>query len=254
MSHELILSLAGLTRAYRAGVPGCAATINVLSGVSLEMRAGELVHIAGEAGSGKTTLLLCAAGLLRPDGGTVAWPALGTRTTQAPRTLRYVGDRATTYGFLTVRESLSYATTLRQIDEPHVQSPDHDLLELAGLRDLSGTRVALLSRGERARLLLALALVSAPRLLVVDDVSADCDDTSSVALGESLMRVAQSGVGVLWASRRVPTHVAGAMFELVRGRLRSRSGVAKSGDAGGENQNVPAAHATVKRLPRVAEP
>ena len=103
MNTETTLVLSNITRAYRAGVPGCGASIDVLRGVSLDMHPADLTVIEGAPGAGKTTLLLCAAGLLRPDGGAVHWPAFASRTTQAPKEVRYVGDRATTYGFLTVR-------------------------------------------------------------------------------------------------------------------------------------------------------
>ena len=67
------LSLHHVVRRYRAGIPGCNASIEVLRDVSLEVRAGEIVGLSGAAGSGKSTLLLCCAGRLRPDGGTISW-------------------------------------------------------------------------------------------------------------------------------------------------------------------------------------
>ena len=226
MKTTTILSLSNISRAYRAGIPGCGASIEVLSSVSLQMQPGDFVLIEGLPGCGKTTLLLCAAGLLRPDSGTIQWPALARRTTQAPKAVRYVGDRATTYGFLTVRESLAYAATLREIDEPRAQQPRNDPIETAGLTALTGTRVALLSRGERARFLVALALVSDPSLLLVDDLTADCDAVAYAALAECLSRVADTGPGVLWAARSVgAVNATPRSYELVRGKLRERTGM-----------------------------
>lgn len=220
MPNEKLLALASVTRCYRTGVPGCAVATEVLRGVSLDVRERELIVITGAAGSGKTTLLLCAAGLLRADTGTIRWPSLTTRSNHAPRDIRYVGDRAPTYGFLTVRESLAYARTLRDIDDPKGDSPPEDPLDAAGLRDLTGTRVALLSRGERARFLVALALVGAPRLLLVDDLAADCERDAIGALVSCLERVAAAGAGVVWCAR-TPGALPGrsSAFELVRGRL-----------------------------------
>jgi ABC-type multidrug transport system ATPase subunit len=255
MTNTSTLVLSNITRAYRAGVPGCGASIDVLRGVSLDLRAGELVLVEGGPASGKTTLLLCAAGLLRPDSGTVQWPALGNRLTPAPKEVRYVGDRATTYGFLTVRESLAYAMTLREIDEPRMEPPAEDPIDLAGLRELTGTRVALLSRAERARFLVALALISTPKLFLVDDLTADCDAASHAAFAGCLARLAATGSSVVWAARAVGSiPVAGRAYELVRGKLRERGGGVRTDTpmamVPAQNGARPASHAAH----RVAEP
>lgn len=67
------LSIHQLTKTYRAGAGGCHAHAAALRGVDLVVRAGEIVGIVGDQGCGKTTLLRCAAGLLKPDAGSVAW-------------------------------------------------------------------------------------------------------------------------------------------------------------------------------------
>lgn len=68
---EFALVIRGLVKSFRAGVNGCHARANVLNGIDVEVRAGEILGVAGAVGSGKTTLLLCVAGLLRPDAGTI---------------------------------------------------------------------------------------------------------------------------------------------------------------------------------------
>ncbi len=71
----VVLSMRDVGKMYVAGYGGCRAAVRALGGVSLRIDAGEIVELAGPRGAGKTTLLLCAAGLLRPDRGSVAWPA-----------------------------------------------------------------------------------------------------------------------------------------------------------------------------------
>jgi ABC-type Mn2+/Zn2+ transport system ATPase subunit len=68
---EFALVIRGLRKSFRAGVQGCHARATVLSGVDVDVRAGEIVGVCGAVGSGKTTLLLCIAGLLRPDAGVI---------------------------------------------------------------------------------------------------------------------------------------------------------------------------------------
>jgi energy-coupling factor transporter ATP-binding protein EcfA2 len=67
------LALSKITKRYHAGAGGCTATVTALDGADLLAHAGEVLAIVGGAGSGKSTLLLCAAGLLRPDEGTIHW-------------------------------------------------------------------------------------------------------------------------------------------------------------------------------------
>ena len=67
------LEIVGLAKRFAAGAGSCLATAQALSCVDLVAHAGEAVAIVGPSGAGKTTLLLCAAGLLRPDSGSVRW-------------------------------------------------------------------------------------------------------------------------------------------------------------------------------------
>ena len=67
------LSITALAKSFRAGKSGCSVTATVLRRVNLALWPGEIVALNGARGSGKSTLLRCAAGLLRPDSGSVFW-------------------------------------------------------------------------------------------------------------------------------------------------------------------------------------
>jgi ABC-type iron transport system FetAB ATPase subunit len=77
------LSITSLAKSFRAGVPGCWAAATILSDVHLALWPGEIVALDGARGSGKSTLLRCAAGLLRPDSGSVLWFGGRARTSSA---------------------------------------------------------------------------------------------------------------------------------------------------------------------------
>lgn len=84
------LEVHGLAKRYAAGVGGCAAAAHVLRDVTLSVRAGEVVAIAGARGAGKSTLLLCLAGLIAPDAGQVRWFGDASRAAAARRVLYHV--------------------------------------------------------------------------------------------------------------------------------------------------------------------
>jgi ABC-type multidrug transport system ATPase subunit len=87
------LELESLAKSYRAGYSGCVASARVLECVNLRLSAGEVVGVAGDPGAGKTTLLLCAAGLLRPDRGSVRWfGGEAARPTGCAAAVVYVGS------------------------------------------------------------------------------------------------------------------------------------------------------------------
>jgi ABC-type transport system involved in cytochrome c biogenesis ATPase subunit len=67
------LALRDVHKTLRAGTRSCFAQVRVLRGLSLCVAEGEMVSIVGPPASGKTVLLLCAAGLMRPDAGTIRW-------------------------------------------------------------------------------------------------------------------------------------------------------------------------------------
>ncbi len=84
--HALLLL--GVHKTFHAGIPGCTARVDVLRGIDLAVRCGEIVGIAGAVGTGKSTLLLCAAGLLKPNAGSVT--AFGQLTPGNPPLVAYV--------------------------------------------------------------------------------------------------------------------------------------------------------------------
>ena len=221
MLAKQVLVLSRVAKTYRAGVVGCAAAIDGLRGLSLRLRAGELAVVEGGRGAGKTTLLLCAAGMIHPDEGQVLWPSLVPRPGRPPAGIGYASDRAPAYGFLTVRESLAYAATVCELRAPGAACGAAELLELAELRDYADTRQVLLPDSERARLLVAMALVASPRLLLVDDLVGGTSAHGAAAFARCLTCAAASGIGVLWAASAVRAEARPeSAYVLADGRLR----------------------------------
>jgi ABC-type multidrug transport system ATPase subunit len=147
-----ILSLRALRKSYRSGIPGCSAAVRVLRRVDLDVVPGEVVGVVGRPGSGKSTLLLCAAGLLRPDAGTVERPRGGT----------YVAALPPAYHWMAV---LDMVALLARVPRP---AAIRESLDRVGLGGELARPVGTLSSDALARLHVAFLLVTVPVLALID--------------------------------------------------------------------------------------
>jgi putative ABC transport system ATP-binding protein len=190
-----------LYRFYRAGDE----EVLALRGVSLDVRAGELVVIAGPSGSGKSTLLACLAGLDEPDGGTVRLG--GRRLSHRPEAER-AALRAEQLGVLyqygnllehlTVEANVMFAQSLlRSRRGGHAPRA---LLASVGLESRAGAYPGELSGGETARAGLAVALANDPTVLIADEPTGELDADSEQRLLDLLTARAAGGKAVLVAS------------------------------------------------------
>ncbi len=251
------LSMCGVWKSYDAGVRGCSATVTVLRDVHLDVASGEMVGIAAAPVSGKTTLLMCAAGLLRADRGYVAWFGGPPRrdASARPEGIALAGDRPFPYGFLTIREAVEYAAIVRDLPLRDSAQRVSDALERAGLGAISHRRVDTLEGNALARLSVATALLSRPRLVLIDDFAPGCDADTAAELLAVLRTLASDGAGIVVAGRFATRLLADAnladlrtrCFTLVAGRVEpacDRADVAARRTA----VSVPLAHT------RVAEP
>jgi len=200
-----LLSMRGVCKDYNSGVRGCSASVVALRDVDLDARAGEVTAIVAGPASGKTTLLMCAAGLMRPDRGTIAWfgGAPNRDLASRPHGIAYAGDRPFPYAFLTARETLEYAAIVRDLPLRDNGRRVSSVLERTGLGAVADRRVDALDGGAQTRLALAAALLAEPRLLVVDDVPPGCDSASASEAVALLRGVAAEGGAVVVAGRFV---------------------------------------------------
>ncbi len=171
-----------LSKTYRA--PG-GVEVAAVQGVTLEVRAGELVLIAGPSGSGKTSLLSMIGGITPPTAGTVmlAGTELGTldQTALAAFRLRHIGF--VFQGFrlldaLTVVENLELPLHLAGMRRPGSRRRAMALLDELGLANRARFRPDVLSGGEKQRVAIGRALALDPPLLLADEPTGSLDSRS----------------------------------------------------------------------------
>ena len=176
-----------------------------LADVSLVLQPGEVTLLLGANGAGKSTLLRCLLGITSFD-GSIRVGGLDPRTDgRAVRAL--IGYMPQTGGLhvdLTVRETVAFYAGIREASVEH----GLDLVREAGLSDHIETKVGELSGGARQRLGFALALLTDPQILVLDEPSASLDAASRQWLAQRLRAAADAGRTVV-----VSTHAGQELLD-----------------------------------------
>lgn len=190
-----------------AGYPGRAAAQPVLRGLDLQLEPGEMLALIGPNGAGKSTLLRLAGGILRPTAGSAALLGRDLKTMSAREVAREVAvvpqEGPIPVG-LVVREMVAMGRTpyARLLLGP--TSHDRKIVDwalgVAGVEELAERFVDELSGGERQRVILARALAQEPRLLLLDEPTANLDLHHQVAMLELVRGLTrESGLAVLAA-------------------------------------------------------
>jgi lipopolysaccharide export system ATP-binding protein len=204
----------------------------VLRGVSIAVRAGEVLGVFGPSGAGKSTLFRALAGegriergRVRIDGADVTSLPLWDR---ARRGLGYVPQTPSVLLDLTALENLA---VFRRLARPaRADGPDPAaLLADLGLADRAGVPAGSLSGGERRRLELARALSASPRVLLCDEPFAAIDPHGADRIGARLRALRDGGAAVVVADH----HVAAALRLCDRAALLLEGEVAVVADPAG---------------------
>jgi branched-chain amino acid transport system ATP-binding protein len=187
-----VLTLEGLTVA-RGGRP-------VVRDVSLHIDPGEVTALLGPNGAGKSSLVLAVGGVLRPEAGSVNLNGEDL-CKRRPEKIRAAGVAVVPEGRrllpeLTVEDNLRVATYSLPRGEA-VEGMKYALEMFPELKQRLGTRARSLSGGEQQMVVLAQALVSKPRFVLIDELSLGLAPVIVKRLIPTIEKLAESGMGVL---------------------------------------------------------
>ncbi|MGW0729623.1 urea ABC transporter ATP-binding subunit UrtE [Streptomyces sp. GbtcB7] len=212
----------------------------VLHGVTVQVPKDGVAAVLGHNGAGKSTLLRAVMGLLKPKSGTIILDGEDiTRLAPHQRVARgmaYVPQGQQSFPHLTTAENLQLVADGR----PDGKEAIAEALDLfPALRELSGRRAGLLSGGQRQQLAIARALVTRPRLLLLDEPTEGIQPSVVAEIEETILSLARrGGLSVLL----VEQHVGFAMRAAQHYYVLEAGRVTSSGEGGtGAEQTVRAA-------------
>jgi branched-chain amino acid transport system ATP-binding protein len=172
----------------------------VIHGVDLEIKPGQVTTLLGANGAGKSSTVLAIAGVLRPTAGSISIGGT-VLTGKAPHVVRALGVAAVPEGHrvlteLTVGENLHAAAAMHH--KSKVTGAVGDALDVfPELSERLGQRAGTLSGGQQQMVSLAQALVSRPKFLLADELSLGLAPLVVKRLVQALRRIAADGTGVL---------------------------------------------------------
>ncbi len=188
-----VLVTKGVTKSFRRGVWPTAKHIDVLKGVDLEVRSGEMVGLVGENGSGKSTIMKIIVGLLGRDGGTV----------ELEGKLGYCPQIPLVWDKLTVAEHFDLFSKAYGMDEDQTTRSLDELLDELQFAKYRDYRVEDLSGGTRQKLNLAISLMHDPELLLLDEPYTGFDWETYLRFWDLSENRRQRGMAILIVSHMI---------------------------------------------------
>src|ERR687896_1670794 len=173
-----------------------------VDGVGFEVAPGETYGLLGPNGAGKTTTISMICGLLRRDGGevAVAGASLDRDPGQVKAAIGYVPQDVALYPDLSGLENLRFWGRMYGLAGRDLAGRVEATLEVVGLTERAGDKVADYSGGMQRRLNIAAGLLHRPRLLILDEPTAGVDPQSRNAILENVERLAGEGIAVLYTT------------------------------------------------------
>jgi ABC-type lipoprotein export system ATPase subunit len=212
-------------------------TAVALQGLSLDVRAGELLVVFGPSGSGKTTLLRILAALDRPTAGAVRVAQHDLRTLRGRALLEY---RSRTLGYadqhytraltpeLTARELVGLRLALHGVDRDERNKAADVLLERIGLADRTDAYPHELSGGQQQRIAVAAALAHRPQLFIADEPTGELDAANATEI-YALIRTLARDAGattILVSHDPGAAAIADRVVQIRDGRVSAEDGAA----------------------------
>jgi NitT/TauT family transport system ATP-binding protein len=193
-----LLTLVDISKTFANGT-------TALTGVDLKIMPGEFVSVLGASGCGKSTLLRLIGGLTEPTSGTLDWPQSAYDAAgHAEPALSFVFQEPTLLPWRTVSENVYLPLLLAGIGRSEARERIAQALDQVGLHGFGESYPRQLSGGMKMRVSIARALVTKPKILLMDEPFAALDEITRLKLNDELLDLfARQGLTVIFVTHSV---------------------------------------------------
>lgn len=234
MSNEIVLQCSELIKNFES--QSDSGVLNILRGVNLEVRLGEMVAIIGSSGSGKSTLLHILGGLDKPTSGDVFWHGQSIYNFNADQLAELRNQHV---GFVfQFHHLLPEFTAIENVMMPGLIKGDShndakkralELLDFFGMDDRQHHRPSQLSGGEQQRVSMARALTNRPSIVLADEPTGNLDEKNTdiiLNLLFELRKIEKVSVILITHEKEIATK-CDALYSLHNGLLETESDLTK---------------------------
>jgi ABC-2 type transport system ATP-binding protein len=167
--------------------------------INLNIATGEIYGLVGSDGAGKTTTMRLLVGALKPDSGDalVCSYSVGKQTEQVRTQIGYLSQRFSLYEDLTVLENIRFFAEVRGLSQREWLPRCMEILAFVGLESFKGRRAGQLSGGMKQKLGLASALVTRPKVLLLDEPTTGVDPVTRQDFWQLLIRLVSTPLRLL---------------------------------------------------------
>lgn len=189
----MILQVKHLKKAYRSAT--------IVHDLSFSIGKGEVVGLLGPNGAGKTTAFYMVMGLIKPDGGKVLFEGVDVTGKSVAKRARmgmgYLAQEPSVFRNLSVEDNIACILQTLNLSKQEQKQRLEELLSELNLEKVAKKKACLLSGGERRRLEITRALVTHPRLLLLDEPFANIDPITIYDVKEMIRFLKAKGISIL---------------------------------------------------------
>lgn len=198
-----VVECKGLTKIYKRLLASRSKAVCALKDISLSVRPGQIVGLIGPNGAGKSTLLNLMAGLIFPTEGCVTVCGHPARSIEARRGLGYMPEQPAFLSRYSAWATLRYHGALLGLSRRAASAQINKWNEQLQMDEYIDRPCGEFSQGMKQRLALAIALMSDPRFLLLDEPSNGLDPIGIIQLRDLLKKLRDTGTAIVISSHRL---------------------------------------------------